>query len=585
MVAMKTRFPIPLRKLVKDKQAEKFNKTFKNQDQSDTQSQDQIQNESQEVTQNKEQSQNQSQTQDQGKTQKQGQIQNQSSQTQQTIQISSDLKYNLDHVKKTLGNSSDIVLREFQAGIKGEIKLGIIYTDGLSNTDTIQDFILETLMNKIRNLDLDSNVVNSSNWFDVIKSHSLPVGDMKEISDFQKLFFYVLSGDTLLLIDGFPKGIVISSRGWADRGVQEPSSQTVVRGPKDGFSETLRTNTALIRRRIKDPNLWLETKQIGKKTQTDIAIMYLKGVVNDKTVTEVQSRLNRINIDAILESGYIEELIQDATFTPFPTVFNTERPDTVAAAILEGRIAILVDGTPFVLIVPALMVHFFQSSEDYYQRADIATLIRLLRYFAFFLALLTPSAYIAVTTFHQEMLPTPLLISLSAQREGVPFPAIVEALIMELTFEILREAGVRMPRAVGSAISIVGALVIGQAAVEAGIVTATMVIVVSLTAISSFVAPAFNLAIAVRMLRFPMMLLAATFGLFGIILGLIVMVLHLSNLRSFGIPYLAPNAPFILQDQKDNLIRLPHWSLVSRPRLISQKDIEREDTPAPKPSI
>jgi spore germination protein KA len=183
------------------------------------------------------------------------------------------------------------------------------------------------------------------------------------------------------------------------------------------------------------------------------------------------------------------------------------------------------------------------------------------------------------------MLPTPLLISLSAQREGVPFPAIVEALIMELTFEILREAGVRMPRAVGSAISIVGALVIGQAAVEAGIVTATMVIVVSLTAISSFVAPAFNLAIAVRMLRFPMMLLAATFGLFGIILGLIVMVLHLSNLRSFGIPYLAPNAPFILQDQKDNLIRLPHWSLVSRPRLISQKDIEREDTPAPKPSI
>ncbi|MFC0272048.1 spore germination protein [Metabacillus herbersteinensis] len=503
---------------------------------------------------------------------------------QQINLISSELKYNIEHIKKTLGNSSDIVVRDFQAGKNGEINLGIIYTDGLSDKAFIQDFILETLMVEIRNADLDSNVVNTINMFDVIKSHSLPVGDIEEISEFQKLFLHVLSGDTIILIDGFPKGIALSSRGWADRGVQEPSSQTVVRGPKDGFSETLRTNTALIRRRIKDPNLWLETKQIGKKTQTDVAIMYLKGVVNEKTVTEVQSRLNRINIDAILESGYIEELIQDEVFTPFPTVYNTERPDSVAAAILEGRIAILVDGTPFVLVVPALFVHFFQSSEDYYQRADIATLIRLLRYLALFLSLLTPSAFIAVTTFHQEMLPTQLLISLASQREGVPFPAIVEAMMMELTFEILREAGVRMPRAIGSSISIVGALVIGQAAVEAGIVTATMVIIVSLTAICSFVFPSFNMSIAIRILRFLFMFLAATFGLFGIILGLIVMVLHLNSLRSFGIPYLAPNAPFILQDQKDNIIRMPHWSLFSRPRLINQKDTDREDTPSPKPS-
>jgi spore germination protein KA len=387
----------------------------------------------------------------------------------------------------------------------------------------------------------------------------------------------------MLLMDGSPKGIALGSREWVDRGVQEPSSQTVVRGPKDGFTETLRTNTALIRRRIKDPNLWLETKQIGEKTQTDVAIMYLKGVANDKTVSELQSRLNRIKIDAILESGYIEELIQDEVYTPFPTVYNTERPDAVAAALLEGRIAIFVDGTPFVLIVPALMVHFFQSSEDYYQRADIATLIRILRYFSFFLALLTPSLYIAVSTFHQEMLPTPLLISLASQREGVPFPAFVEAMMMEVVFEILREAGVRMPRAIGSSISIVGALVIGQAAVEAGFVSATMVIIVSLTAICSFVFPANSMAMAFRMLRFLFMILAATFGLYGIILGLIVMVLHLNSLRSFGLPYLAPNAPFILQDQKDNIIRLPHWSLLKRPRLISKNDTDRGDVSAPKP--
>ncbi|WP_407941653.1 spore germination protein [Metabacillus schmidteae] len=504
------------------------------------------------------------------------------SQDQKNVEfISPNLKWNLEYIKKTIGNSSDIVIRHFKAGQSGQVEIGVIFTDGLADKTFVQDFVLDTLMVQIRSADVDHPI--HSDLFEFIKSQSLPTGEIKEVIHFETLFFHFLSGDTILIIDGFPKCLAIGSRGWVDRGVQEPSSQTVVRGPKDGFSETLRTNTALIRRRIKDPNLWLETKQLGKKTKTDVAIMYLKGVANDKSVKEVHIRLDKIKIDAILESGYIEELIQDSTFTPFPTVFNTERPDTVAAAILEGRIAIIVDGTPFVLIVPALLINFFQASEDYYQRADIATLIRLLRYLAFFLALLTPSAYIAVTTFHQEMLPTPLLISLAAQRDGVPFPAIVEAILMEMTFEILREAGVRMPRAVGSAISIVGALVIGQAAVEAGIVTATMVIVVSLTAMSSFVSPTFNMGIAVRILRFGFMILAGTFGLFGIILGLIAMVLHLSSLRSFGIPYLSPNAPFILDDQKDNFLRFPHWALFSRPRLINQTDTDREDTPSPKP--
>ncbi len=540
---MKTRVPKPLSKLIKEK---KQNKNF---------------------------------------TEKLSAIQemNSRSQEQKKIeQISSNLHWNLSYIKEVIGNSSDIVIREFKAGQSGLIDIGVIFTDGLADKTFVQDLVLDTLMVQIRDADVDHTDIHTD-LFEFIKAQTLPIGEIKEIVQFETLFFHFLSGDTILLMDGFPKCLAIGSRGWADRGVQEPSSQTVVRGPKDGFSETLRTNTALIRRRIKDPNLWLETKQLGKKTKTDVGIMYIKGVANDKIVKEVHTRLDKIKIDAILESGYIEELIQDSTFTPFPTVFNTERPDTVAAALLEGRVAILVDGTPFILIVPALLVNFFQASEDYYQRADIATLIRLLRYLSFFLALLTPSAYIAVTTFHQEMLPTPLLISLAAQRDGVPFPAIVEAIIMEITFEILREAGVRMPRAVGSAISIVGALVIGQAAVEAGIVTATMVIVVSLTAISSFVSPTFNMGIAVRILRFGFMFLAGTFGLFGIILGLIAMVLHLSSLRSFGIPYLSPNAPFILQDQKDNFFRFPHWALFARPRLINQKDTDREDTPSPKP--
>jgi spore germination protein KA len=497
--------------------------------------------------------------------------------------LSDHLDENIQMLKEKTGNSGDIIVRKFPIGGNDAVNMAIAYTDGLSDKTFVQEFIIETLMIDIRNSLLAKEIWEKEELFDLVRNHSVPVAEITEVSDQKKMFVHLLSGDTIIFIDGYSTCIVASSRGWTDRGVQEPSSQTVVRGPKDGFSETLRTNTALVRRRIKNPNLWIEMKQIGKKTQTDVAIIYLKGLVNEKIVEEIHSRLNKINIDSILESAYIEELIQDETYTPFPTILNTERPDTAAAAILEGRVVIMVDGTPFVLIVPALFAHFLQSSEDYYNRTDISIAIRLLRYLSFLLALLVPSAYIAVTTFHQEMLPTPLLVSLAAQREGVPFPAIIEALLMEITFEILREAGVRMPRAVGSAISIVGALVLGQAAVEAGIVSSAMVIVVSFTAISSFVAPSFNIAVSVRLLRFVFMILAGTLGLFGIILGLLVMLLHLNSLRSFGVPYMAPFSPFIPADQGDAIVRLPRWALTKRPKLMNKHDQVREHTPPPQP--
>ena len=422
----------------------------------------------------------------------------------------------IQHVKNSLGNSSDLVIREFSIGKKGHIQAAVMYTDGLADTNSINNFIMESLMIDMKESEVDQQVFrNPSTTFEFLKRQALAVGGIKEVTDVETLFTAALSGDTVILIDGIDQGLIVGLRGWEDRGVQEPSAQTVVRGPREAFTETLRTNTALIRRKIKDRNLWLETQQIGRVTKTDVSIMYINGIVNDKVLEEVRQRLGRIDIDGILETGYIEELIQDETYTPFPTMYNSERPDVVAAGLLEGRIAILVDGTPFVLLAPAVFGQFLQSSEDYYQRWDIGTLLRILRYMALAISLLGPSLYIAITTFHQEMLPTPLLISLAAQREGVPFPAFVEAVMMEITFEILREAGVRMPRAVGQAVSIVGALVIGQAAVEAGIVSAAMVIVVAITAISSFVLPSFNMAIAIRILRFALMAFAASFGLFG----------------------------------------------------------------------
>lgn len=453
--------------------------------------------------------------------------------------------------------------------------MGILYIDGLSDTDSIQNSIMESLMVEINASKWEKPLSLGYDVLQVLEQFILTISDVKRIDNFNDVYTYLLTGNTLILVDGHAQGIKASTSGWESRGVQEPSSQTVIRGPKDGFSENIRTNTALIRRRIKSPNLWLETITLGLETQTSISIMYMKGIVNDTTVEEVKHRLKKINIDGILESGYIEELIQDKTYTPFPTIYNTERPDVISAGLLEGRIAILVDGTPFVLLVPTIFIQFIQSAEDYYQRFDFGA-IRILRVFCVFLAFLAPSIYIAITTFHQEMVPTTLLMSISAQREGIPFPTFIEALIMEIAFEILREAGVRMPRAVGQTVSIVGALVIGQAAVEAGIVSAAMVIIVAITAISNFVIPSFNMGIAIRISRFIFMILAAGFGLFGIITGVFFLLLHLCSLNSFGVPYMAPMAPFNAIDQKDTLIRFPIWKLIFRPISLSSKNIKRQ---------
>ncbi|PIC87098.1 spore germination protein [Sporosarcina sp. P20a] len=497
-----------------------------------------------------------------------------------TNALKTSLPDNIQFVKDSLGESSDIVIREIRIGKGGSVKAGIFYTDGLTDTPALQNFIMESLMLDIKGTPLEKKLTPEHNLLTVLKDFAMTVGEITDLTNFDDLFTSLLSGDTILLIDGHSEGLVIGNKHWVERGITEPASQTVVRGPREGFSENLRVNTALVRRKLKDPNLWMESKVIGTRTKTNVAIMYINGVANDKIVNEVRLRLDRIDIDGILESGNIEGFIEDSTYSPFPTVFNTERPDTVAAALLEGRIAILVDGTPFVLIVPALFVQFFQSPEDYYVHTGIGSLIRALRFLSFVIALLVPAFFIAITTFHQSMLPPALLISLAAQREGVPFPTFIEALIMEITFEILREAGIRMPRSIGSAMSIVGAFVIGTAAVEAGIISAAMVIVVSITAISSFVSPTYNLAISVRILRFGFMALAASFGLYGIAIGLVALILHLCSLRSFGIPYMSPLAPFNVSDQKDTLIVVPIWKMFTRPRLINQTNKVRQQDPA-----
>lgn len=486
------------------------------------------------------------------------------------------LQRNVQEIKNLTGHSSDITIRLFHSGVADDFEMAIIYINGLVDINIINSDIMKSLMSDTEKKSMRGRT--ECNPLAMIKDCILSVSNIKDIDSMDTLLSALFSGNTVILVDGWKQGISVSSPKWEGRGVEEPSSQSVIRGPKEGFVESLGTNIALLRRKIKSPNLWVVDRKIGRVTQTDVAVMYIKGIANDKVVKEVLERLDSIDVDSILESGYIEEFIQDQTFTPFPTVANSERPDTIAGAILEGQIAILVDGTPFVLLAPVTFFKFFHASEDYYQRYDIASFLRILRYISFLVSILLPSLYIAITTFHQEMLPTTLLISLAAQREGVPFPAFVEAMAMEITFEVLREAGVRMPKAIGSAISIVGALVLGQAAVQAGLVSAAMVIVVSFTAISNFIAPAFNMSIAARLTRFGFMFLAATLGLFGIMSGLIALLIHLAGLRSFGLPYLMPLAPLIPVNLKDIFVRVPWWAMFKRPRLYSQKNNVRQGT-------
>ncbi len=489
--------------------------------------------------------------------------------------IQKDLKANISLVKEATGESVDFISRTFKLDENGKSQVGLFYVEGISDTEVIRNNIISSLMFEVKKIYPDFEY-SPSNIFNAIKDLILPDGDVNPIEDFSDFFNHVYSGDTIILIDGFDKGFYVSTRKWQDRGVNEPSSEIVIRGPKDGFTETLRTNTALLRRRIKSQKLWFEALVIGKYSKTDVVIAYIKDIADEKLVDEVKKRLNRIDIDGILDSGQVEQLIEDEGSSFFPTVFSAERPDVTSAALLEGRIAIIVDGSPFVLIAPTIFIHFLQSPEDYYQKSRYATLIRILRFCSLFIALLGPSLYITFTTFHQEAIPLELLSSIISQQGGIPFPILVESLIMEISFEILREANARMPQASGSAISTVGAIIIGQAAVVAGIVSPLIIIVVALTAITSLIVPSNKLANSIRASRFFFMFMAAFFGLYGILMGLILLVLHLASIRSFGIPYLAPYAPFNLSEQKDSIIKYPLWKIGRRPKLYNSKNINRQ---------
>lgn len=477
--------------------------------------------------------------------------------------ISLKTEENICYLKELLEDASDIVFREFYIG---KLKSALVYIDGMGDKILLDDYVLENVMLKGHNITKASE----------IKDRILAVTDVREVKKLSEGVNAMLSGDTLMFVEGLEGAYVIATRFWPARGVSEPSRETVIRGGRDGFTETIRFNTALVRRRIRDTRLKVVPKSLGVRSKTDAAIMYIEDIVNRDALEELLSRVERINIDAVLDSGYVEQMVEDDKWSIFPQIQNTERPDVVAAALYEGRIAILVDNSPFAIIVPATMPNFFQSPDDYYQRWIYGSLMRFMRFFSIFLSLLLPALYVAVTSFHTAIIPTKMAYFIAASREGVPFPAFVEAIIMEVSLALLIEAIARLPKAIGSTIGIVGGLIIGQAAVTAGVVSPIMIIIVSVTAITNFTTPNFEISTAFRILRFLLIIAASVVGLYGIVLGLIVILIHLVKLKSFGIPYLSPMVNPNISDFKDMYIRFPLKAFSKRPEYMNTEDKVRQ---------
>ncbi len=490
--------------------------------------------------------------------------------------LSKKLSDNIDAIRLAIGHSPDVVIRILSlADLSWQA--AIVYIDGLVDKCMINEQVIRPLLHmRIAGNSGPQETEQAQDRRTAVAMAMIAIGEMKEQHSFGCCMEEVLSGNTALFLDGTDAALIIDAHGWESRSIEEPVSEAVVRGPRDGFTETLRSNTAMLRRRIKDPGFTMDMYKIGRRSRTDVALLYIKGLTDEALVKEARSRLERIDIDEVLESGFIEQLIEDNRMSPFPQVQNTERPDRVSGSLMEGRVAILVDGTPMALIVPVSFSMMMSSPEDYYERWLSSSLIRVLRYLAAFIALFLPALYIALISYNHGLIPTKLAISVAAGREGVPFPSIMEALIMEITLEILREAGLRLPKPIGQAVGIVGGLVIGQAAVQAAIVSPIMVIVVALTAISSFAFPQYGAGLAIRILRFGMMLAAAVLGLYGVILFYLLIMVHMVRLKSFGVSYLSPFVPMRPSQWKDLILRFPLDKLKRRPSMVKPQNTRRQ---------
>lgn len=472
------------------------------------------------------------------------------------MRIKDKVDDNINYIKEMNNNSSDIVTRKIK---KKNKEVGYIYLESVSSDDKISDFLNKSLVSNISFTNVLKNLQN-----DIYCSH------ISTCDTFEEVFYYLASGYTALFIDGETRFIVVETKTTLDRGVSEGSSEPIVRGPKDSFTENHATNLGLIRKRIKDSNLIFDEVKVGRRTKTKVDIAYIKDIADNKRVNEIADELKKIDIDGILDSGYIREFLQNDSVSLFPQMISTERPDLACSSLLDGKIVILVENTPYVLIIPGLFVDFIHSPEDNYQKPLNATFNRILRIICFFTATFSPAIYISLMTFNPEIIPDQLLISLAIQRDGVPFPTAVEVLVFIITFEILRQADVHSPTVSGSAMNIVGALILGDAAVNAGIVSPIAIIVIAVTSICELVFYDVDMINAIRQWRIIFIIASLFLGIIGFVASLFIFISKLSSLISFGVPYLTPISPFSTVGLKNYIARLKRPKLKERAKYLSK---------------
>lgn len=478
-----------------------------------------------------------------------------------TLPVKLDLNENIKTLDKLLVNCSDVVKRKLSIGGAQKVDIYISYLDLMIDRKSLEQNIIDNLLYRMDDL-------TKQHAYDYIKEHALQTADIKEITTMDEITQAILSGDVVILVDGNTKALLISLKSFPSRGVSEVQSEVTLKGAKDSFTESVAVNKALIRRRIRDTKLKMESLKVGVRSRTDITLAYITDIAHEDIIYELKERINAFVIDGIFDIGMLEQLIEHAWYSPFPQYQSTERPDKAASALLEGRIVILVDNSPMALILPVTLNSFFQASDDYYSRWEVVSFIRILRYLAAIIAIGAPGLYIAITNYQPELIPTSLALSFAAARRGVPFTIVIEVIILQVAFELLSEAGIRLPSPLGNTIGIVGGLIIGEAAVSANLVSSMVVIVVAFTAIASFTIPNETFSSAFRLIRYMIIILTAILGLFGFIIGMMLVFIHLSSLESFGVPYLSP---FVAVNHKkestvgDSILKYPIFKQTKRP--------------------
>ncbi len=495
-----------------------------------------------------------------------------------------DLKNNLDYVKVKYNAliNSDIKIRNFSINFnKQKFSAFLIFIDGMVNSEIINRFVLTPLMldtstnskeiiSTIKNNDVTIRKVRSFNLEDTLYNMLLPQNDIKKSTKFSDIITNVNKGNCALFVDTLNCAFTFDVKDLKQRSIEPPTSEVVISGSQESFVEVIRTNTSLLRRLVNNENLIIENVNVGVVTKTDCAICYIKGIANDELVSEVKYRVNNLDIDYLISSGQLNHLIEDNPRSSLPQIIATERPDTATSYLLEGRVVVIVNGTPFVLAMPATFIDFLSSAEDTNLKYQFANLLKFIRIIALIFTVLLPGMYIAVTTFHQELIPSELLFAIVASRNSVPFPILFELLIMELSFELIREAGVRVPSPLGATISLVGGLILGEAAVSAGIVSPITIIIVAITGISSFALPDYIMSFHFRISRFFYIFLGTVAGFLGIAFGLFIHMGILANLESFGVPYLTPYAP-LSKINHNGYFLSPFWKREKRPDAFNTK--------------